>query len=71
LRLVDRRAGLAIKRCDSVDAMKADECAYWRQRSAQEGFAAVSEISNDAYGLKDAGANAPRLQRTLIRLLQE
>lgn len=68
LRLVERRARFVFKRYDSVDAMKADEYAYWRERSPQERFAAVSQISSEAYGLKDPGANVPRLQRTLVRI---
>jgi hypothetical protein len=48
--------------------MKADEYAYWRQRPSHERIAAVSELTREAYGLKDLRPDVPRIQRTLVHL---
>jgi len=66
--MVDRKARFPIKRYDSLDAMKAEEYAYWRQRPDHERLAAVCEISSETYGLKGGFSNVPRLQRTLVHL---
>jgi hypothetical protein len=65
---MDRKARFQIRRYDSLDAMKSEEYAYWRSRPGHERLAAASEISSEAFGLKDARAHVPRLQRTLVRL---
>jgi hypothetical protein len=65
---MDKKTRFQIRRYDSLDAMKAEEYAYWQQRPDHERIAAVSEITSEAYGLKDARSNVPRLQRTLVHL---
>jgi len=65
---METKSRFAIRRYASLEAMKADEYKYWRQRPAQERMEAVSEITAEAYGLKDIPPNAFRLQRTLIHL---
>lgn len=65
---MDRKTRFQIKRYESLDTMKADEYAYWQQRPGHERMAAVSDITNEAYGLKDARSDVPRLQRTLVHL---
>jgi hypothetical protein len=65
---MDRRSRFPIRRYESLEAMKADEYAYWQQQPDYERMAAVSAISSEAYGLKDLRSNAPRLQRTLVHL---
>lgn len=66
-----RKERFQLRRYESLDAMKADEYKYWHQRPGHERMAAVSEITNEAYGLKDARSNVPRLQRTLVHLQRE
>jgi hypothetical protein len=63
-----RKSRFAIRRYESLEAMKADEYAYWRQRPGHERIAAVSELTREAYGLKDLRPDVPRLQRTLVQL---
>jgi hypothetical protein len=57
-----------IRRFSSLDTMKADEYAAWRQVSARERLRAVMDISNDLYGLKVQAPNVRRLQRSLVRI---
>jgi hypothetical protein len=68
IRVMERTARFAIRRYDSLEAMKAAEYAYWQQRPAHERMDAAAEITAEAYGLKDPQSNAPRLQRTLVHL---
>jgi hypothetical protein len=63
-----RKLRIEITTYDSLDAMKAAEYAYWQQRPGHERIAAISEMTSDAYGLKDLRADVPRLQRTLVHL---
>lgn len=65
---MDRKSRFQIRLYDSLDAMKADEYAYWQQRPGHERLAAAFELTSEAYGLKGLGPDAPRLQRTLVRL---
>lgn len=65
---MDRKKRFAIRRYASLEAMKADEYDYWRQRPAHERMEAVTEITVEAYGLKDLSINASRLQRTIVHL---
>jgi hypothetical protein len=41
---MDRKSRFEIRRYESLEAMKADERAYWRQRPGHERIAAVSEL---------------------------
>lgn len=68
VRVMERAARFAIRRFDSLEAMKAAEYAYWQQRPAHERMDAVAEITAEAYGLKEPQSDAPRLQRTLVHL---
>jgi hypothetical protein len=65
---MDRKLRFEIRRYESLEAIKADEYAYWQQRPGHEWIAAVSEITSEAYGLKALRAGVPRLQRTLVHL---
>jgi hypothetical protein len=65
---MDRKSRFQIRRYDSLEAMKADEYAYWRGRPGHERIAAVSDITSEAYGLKGLRPDVPRLQRTLVHL---
>ncbi len=63
---VDRKSRFPIRRFDGFDAMKAEEYAYWQGRPGHERLAAASQITSEAYGLKDA--RPPRLEKTLVHL---
>ena len=52
----------------SLNAMKAEEYAYWQSRSVQERMNAVSEITRAAYAMKESLPDVPRLQRTVVVL---
>ena len=65
---MDRKSQFQVRRYESLEAMKADEYLYWQQRPDHERIAAVSEISNEAYGLKGYRPDAQRLERTLVHL---
>jgi hypothetical protein len=65
---MDRKSRFEIRCYGSLEAMKADEYAYWQQRPGHERIAAVSEITSEAYGLKALRPGVPRLQRTLVHL---
>jgi len=54
----------SIRKYTSFEEMKADEYRYWQSRPAHERMEAAAELSLTAYALKDA----PRLQRTLVRV---
>ncbi len=68
VQVMERTVRFAIRRYDSLKAMKAAEYAYWQQRPAHERMEAVTQITAEAYGLKDPQSNAPRLQRALVHL---
>jgi len=65
---VNRMERFPIRRYASLDSMKADEYQYWQNRPAYERLAATSEISTEAYRMKDATTNVSRLRRTLSHL---
>ena len=65
---MDRKSRFEIRRYESLEAMKADEYAYWQQRPGHERIAVVSEITSEAYGLKVLRPDVRRLQRTLVHL---
>jgi len=65
---MDRTIRFPIRRYTSLEAMKADEYAYWQRRPAHERLEAAADISVEAYRLKDPSSDAPRLQRTLVHL---
>ncbi len=49
------------------EEMTAEEYRYWQSRPIHERVAAVSELTQEHYALKDAAPDVPRLQRTLVR----
>lgn len=54
---------------DNFDEMKADEYREWQALPGYERLKAVTELSVELYGLKQATGDAqPRLQRTLVHL---
>jgi len=57
-----------IRRYTSLDEMKADEYRYWQSQPIHKRVAAVSELTQEHYAMKGAVPDAPRLQRTLVRL---
>jgi len=63
---MDRKLRFPIRKFDSLEAMKDEEYQYWQGRSARERIAAVSEITTEAYRLKEPAINVSRLQRTLV-----
>jgi hypothetical protein len=63
-----RKSHFTIRKFDSLEAMKAEEIAYWQKRSGYERINAVSELTIEAYRLKDPTFDVPRLQRTLVHL---
>jgi hypothetical protein len=65
---MDKKSRFEIRCYESLEAMKADEYAYWQQRPGHERIAAVSELTREAYGLKDLRPDVPRIQRTLVHL---
>ncbi len=65
---MERKSHFTIRRYVSLAAMKAEEYEYWQLQPPQERMEAVSEISFEAYGLKDLPPHALRLQRTLVHL---
>jgi hypothetical protein len=65
---MDRASRFPVRRFASFDAMKAEEYVYWQGRPAAERMAAVTEISAEAFALKDHAPHASRLQRTLVHL---
>ncbi|CAK0762354.1 conserved hypothetical protein [Gammaproteobacteria bacterium] len=65
-----RLSDFSINSYETLSAMKFDEYKYWQQRPDHERIAAVSEITTEAYQLKDPAFYVSRLQRTLIHLQQ-
>lgn len=65
---MDRKSRFPIRKFDSLEAMKDEEYQYWQGRPASERIAAVSEITTEAYRLRDPACNVSRLQRTLIAI---
>ena len=62
------KARFPVRKFDSLEAMKAEEYEYWQQRPDHERIEAVSELTIEAYRLKDPTFDVPRLQRTLVHL---
>ncbi len=56
-----------ITRYNSLKAMKADEYRSWQRLPRSERIRAVMDLNLDLYSLKGQVADAPRLQRTVIR----
>ena len=50
-----------------LDEIKLEEYRYWQNRPVYERTDAVSELTQEAYALKGAAPDVPRLQRTLVR----
>ena len=48
--------------------MKSDEYRFWQRLPGSERIRAVMDLNLDLYAIKGQAADAPRLQRTLIRL---
>jgi hypothetical protein len=65
---MDRKSRFPIRRYASLEAMKADEYGYWQQQPAHARMDAVTEITAEAYGLKDSPPDARRLQRTIVHI---
>ncbi len=65
---MDRRSRFPVRKFESLEAMKAEEYEYWQHRPDYERIGAVSELTTEAYRLKDPAFNVPRLQRTLVHL---
>ncbi len=55
-----------VRRYDSFNEMKADEYRYWQSRPVYERVAAVTELTEEGYRMKGLGADAFRLQRTVV-----
>ena len=55
---MDRAQRFPIRRYTSLNAMKADEYRYWQSRPAYERVAATSEMSTEAYRIKDPTLDA-------------
>ena len=56
----------AIRKYDSLDAMKADEYRAWQALPAHERMNAVAALTLETYRLKDPAVHVRRLQRTLV-----
>ena len=63
---MDRKSRFPIRKFERLEDMKDEEYQYWQGRPARERMAAVSEITTEAYRLKDPAINVSRLQRTLV-----
>ncbi len=63
---MDKKSLFTIRKFDSLDALKDEEYRYWQGRPACERLAAVSELTTEAYRLKDPSVNVSRLQRTIV-----
>jgi hypothetical protein len=55
-----------IRKLATFDEMKADEYRYWQSRPVHERVAAVSELTQEHYAMKDEVPDVPRLQRTVV-----
>ena len=56
-----------ITRYKSLQAMKADEYRSWQRLPGSERIRAVMDLNLELFALKGQAADAPRLQRTVIR----
>jgi hypothetical protein len=56
-----------ITRYKSLSAMKADEYRDWQRLPGSERIRAVMDLNLELYAMKGQTADAPRLQRTVIR----
>lgn len=56
-----------ITRYGSLKAMKSDEYRAWQGLPGSERIRAVMDLNLDLYAMKGQAADAPRLQRTVIR----
>ncbi len=63
---MNKKPRFPIQKFDSPESMKDTEYRYWQSRPASERLAAVSELTTEAYRLKDPAVNVSRLQRTLV-----
>jgi len=63
---MDRKTRFPVRKYESLEAMKDEEYRYWQQRPACERIAAVSDITTEAYRLKDPAFHVSRLQRALV-----
>jgi hypothetical protein len=69
--LKPRRMAKTIRKYASVadlDEIKVGESRYWQSRPVHERMHAVSELSLAMYGIKGTVEDAPRLERTLVRI---
>jgi hypothetical protein len=57
-----------ITRFNSLKAVQSDEYRSRRRLPGQERIRAVMDLNLDLYALKGQSADAPRLQRTVVRL---
>ena len=57
-----------IRRYDSFEDVKTEEYRYWQSRPVHERLAAVTELTEMGYRMKDLGTDAFRLRRTLVRV---
>lgn len=65
--MLERSMDKTVRKYASFDEMKADEYRYWQSRPVWERVQAVSELTRELYAMKGVGADAFRLQRTLVR----
>jgi len=63
---MDGKSRFPIQKYESLEAMKVQEYLYWPGRPAHERIQAVSDITTEAYRLKDPAFHVSRLQRTLV-----
>jgi hypothetical protein len=56
-----------ITRYKNLHTMKADEIRAWQRLPGSERIRAVMDLNLELYAMKGQAADAPRLQRTLIR----
>ena len=63
-----RTVDKTIKRYSSLSAMKADEYQIWQRLPPSERIRAVMDLTLGLYTLKGQAPDAPRLQRTLVRI---
>jgi hypothetical protein len=57
-----------ITRFNSLKAMKSDEYRSWQLLPGRERIRAVMDLNLDLYAMKGQAADAPRLQRTVVRI---
>lgn len=57
-----------ITRYHSLKEMKADEYRSWQRLPGSERIRAVMDLNLELYALKGQTADAPRLQRTVVRV---